>query len=403
VFGVYFNNISVKGMEKIPVKGPVILAVNHPAAFTEACLLATLSKRPLHYLVRGDVFVNKFVNFLLAQTNQTPIYRFRDGFSKLRDNEKTFSNCYEKLDSGKILLIFCEGNTKMEKRLRSLQKGLARIAFGAYKSKGIENLPIVPIGVNYSKEAKMGEDVMINVGEIINVKDYVLTFNSSEKKGILELTGAVEEEMRKLVVDIQSGKEEDFFEELIPIIRRKDRKDPYRLEKNLASKINNGLNGDILNKITESLNKIKSSGLDYRSFTDQNTLSLLVKLTFYFPVMITSLCLILLYLPVFGAARLFVKLAKAKPEFESGIYMAVLIVIGLSYLILLAIIGLLLWSWWGLLVCATVLVLKKSIHFVNYYLKLISKLEFSNFPSEKKSELLNDIGNMDRILVNLTS
>jgi 1-acyl-sn-glycerol-3-phosphate acyltransferase len=66
-------------LERIPLDRPVLIASNHPSAFLEACLLATHFPKSLHFLVRGDIFINKFIVWLLAQFHLTPIYRFPMG------------------------------------------------------------------------------------------------------------------------------------------------------------------------------------------------------------------------------------------------------------------------------------------------------------------------------------
>ncbi len=45
--------------------------------------------KDLPFLVRGDIFNNPVLLPLLRSTNQIPIFRFRDGFSKLRENSQT--------------------------------------------------------------------------------------------------------------------------------------------------------------------------------------------------------------------------------------------------------------------------------------------------------------------------
>ena len=135
------------GKEKIPLDKPLLLSCNHPMAFTEACLLACFLDRPLYFLVRGDVFNSKS-NWFLEKTHQIPIYRFRDGFSNMRRNASSFAWAHQALSDGKAILIFSEGNTKLQKKLSPLQKGLASLAFGAYEEKDVQGLVIVPIGIN---------------------------------------------------------------------------------------------------------------------------------------------------------------------------------------------------------------------------------------------------------------
>ena len=139
-FRFYFRRIYVSGTEHIPENAPVLFIVNHPNSFMEACIVACFQHRDLHFLVRGDMFEKKWLKPLLNWTNQIPIYRFKDGFSKLRNNKSTFDQSFEVLASGKALLIFPEASTQMVKYLRPLQKGAARLASCLAAIRGISGL-----------------------------------------------------------------------------------------------------------------------------------------------------------------------------------------------------------------------------------------------------------------------
>jgi len=94
-FRLYFRRMFIFGRERIPKKGPVIFLVNHPSTFLEACIIASNQHRDLHFLVRGDMFEKKWLLPILRSTNQIPIYRFKDGFGKLRNNKSTFEQSFE--------------------------------------------------------------------------------------------------------------------------------------------------------------------------------------------------------------------------------------------------------------------------------------------------------------------
>ena len=118
---LYFRKTIVYGLEHIPKKGPLIVASNHPSAFLEASIMGTILGRPLHYLVRGDMFHPKF-QWLFDWTNQIPIYRQKDGISNLRKNASSFELTYRKLADGEAVLIFPEAKTILEKRMRPIQR-----------------------------------------------------------------------------------------------------------------------------------------------------------------------------------------------------------------------------------------------------------------------------------------
>lgn len=171
---IYFKKIYLSNTARIPKGKPVILACNHPTAFLEPCILACFLDRPLYFLVRGDFFKRPIQNFLLRALNMLPIFRKKDGdYNKLKTNYETFEACYKALSQNKTLMIFPEGHAVLEYRLRPLHKGIGRIVTGIFeKYPELEELYIVPVGVNYSKATQFRSTALIDFGEPFSTKKY---------------------------------------------------------------------------------------------------------------------------------------------------------------------------------------------------------------------------------------
>lgn len=246
---IFFSKIHIHNIHRIPLDRPVLISSNHPSAFLEACLLATHFPKSLHFLVRGDIFINKFIINILKQVHLTPIYRISDGFKNLRANENTFNECYRRLKNNEIIVVYSEGNTTQEKRLRPIQKGLARIAFGALDKYPEMDLCIVPLGVNYTHPNDFRSEVMIEVGLPIALTDYYRQYKADSIQAISELTQNVETEMKPLVIHIDKDEYLPLAEKLflinksnskfpfLPVINRSG--DRYRKDKATSIKINN--------------------------------------------------------------------------------------------------------------------------------------------------------------------
>jgi glycerol-3-phosphate O-acyltransferase / dihydroxyacetone phosphate acyltransferase len=207
---IYFSNAQV-----IPKNKPVILAVNHPTAFLEPCLLACLLPEPLYFLVRGNMFVRPFSKWALNALHMIPIYRVSDGgFRNLRQNYTTFDICYDKLSENETIMILSEGNTILEKRLRPIQKGTARVAFAALEKDGNIDLKIVPVGVNYTYADRFRSHVMFEFGEPISIQNYKESFKNHPNKAIRSLTNDLESRLKKHVIIIEKKEDEDLSEKL---------------------------------------------------------------------------------------------------------------------------------------------------------------------------------------------
>jgi 1-acyl-sn-glycerol-3-phosphate acyltransferase len=218
-FYVYFRKIYVINQHKVPESGPIIFASNHPTAFIEPCLLACYQPRILHFLVRGDFFKKKWAAFLLKSLHMLPIYRFSEGFSKLKDNTSTFEACLDALNSGKCVMILVEGRAVLAKQLRKFQKGFARLSFDMMQKYPDSNLKVVPVGMTYSDANSFRSDVYISFGDPISVRDYKDMFKTNKPKALVEITRKLKEAVRPEMVDMRNQDRAEMLEDLSTLMR----------------------------------------------------------------------------------------------------------------------------------------------------------------------------------------
>lgn len=215
---VYFRQIHLSGFENIPGDKPYILALNHPTAFLEPVIMAANLNKPIHFLVRGDHFKKSFFRFLLKQGNMIPVFRQKEsGFGSLKHNYDTFSLCFEYLSKGKIVALFPEGRTEHEKRLRPIQRGIARIAFGTLAQfPDMEDLFILPVGVNYADALAFRTTAYLHIGEPISVRSFMKDGKIPEHHPLLK---AVEIAIKKNMVIIENEKDDKLVEYCLEMIR----------------------------------------------------------------------------------------------------------------------------------------------------------------------------------------
>lgn len=246
----YFSKIYLHGLEKIPAGKPIILAANHPSAFLEPCILATTLPRPLHFMVRGDLFQKPIYRALLMSLHMIPMYRLKDiGYKGLKNNFSSLDYSYDLLKKKAQILILAEGTTKHEKRLRPIQKGTARMALGAIEKYPDLDVQIVPIGVNYADILNYRSTVMLQIGEPIPIQDYVKNKEESKAQTIKIVTQQLKSQLEKLVIHIENSTDEPLCEGLFELYRNNKRTpnfpiqsdDPKPLAKEIeiAKKVNN--------------------------------------------------------------------------------------------------------------------------------------------------------------------
>ena len=186
VLWFYFKKWQIRNVTPVP-NGPVIFVANHQNAFLDAVILGCSSYRNPWFLTRANVFQKDLVKKIFNIFKMTPVYRFRDGFGTLRKNDEVIENCVQLLSKGESILIFGEGNHDEHWRLRSLQKGFARIAIAAEeKNDWLLGVKIVPVGIQYDDHKKFRSRVLISFGEAISVSEVLQSnLNAPEKFEIL--------------------------------------------------------------------------------------------------------------------------------------------------------------------------------------------------------------------------
>lgn len=203
----YFRKIIIQGRENIPKNRPILLVANHQNALIDPILLATHTTLKPYFLTRASVFKNSFAAKMLDYIRMLPVYRVRDGFSTIQQNQHTFDKTYEVLRENGTVIIFAEGSHSLIRNLRPLSKGFTRIAFG-FKDKYPDQPPVIlPVALDYSAHMRSGSVARVTFGKAIEVD------MPSAKSGLL--TKSVQTSLKNLVVEIPNEDYEQHLENLI--------------------------------------------------------------------------------------------------------------------------------------------------------------------------------------------
>jgi glycerol-3-phosphate O-acyltransferase/dihydroxyacetone phosphate acyltransferase len=200
---VYFRKVHIEGKEHLPNEGPFLIVANHPSSFLDPISIAVLVKQKISFLAGGFMFKNKIVASILTKFNIVPIYRAQDNPNDLSKNKEVFRGCYEKLRNNGIIMIFPEGTSENERRLRKIKTGAARIALGASKENDFNlNIKIVPVGLNYTKSSRFKSELFIQFGTPIESDDYINEYKKDEFSAAKNLTNEIEKSIKNLIIDI---------------------------------------------------------------------------------------------------------------------------------------------------------------------------------------------------------
>ncbi len=207
VVRVFYRRYEVFGLEHIPASGPVLLCGNHPSALADGLILQAALRRPLHPLARAGLFRNPLLRPFLAMMNAVPIHRRQDERGDTARNVGAFSRCYDLLAAGGVLLIFPEGESHADSRLRTFKTGAARIALGALEQNG--RVPVIlPVGLNFSEVGRFRGSVLVNVGAPVPV-----TSRSGEtpEQGVLRLTASIQAALEGVTLNHEDWRDLDML------------------------------------------------------------------------------------------------------------------------------------------------------------------------------------------------
>jgi len=208
----FFKKILVSGKEHIPEKGPLIIVANHPNTFMDPLLVAAITGQRIGFVANAGIFINKVISKIFTYFHVIPIYRKKDIQSGEKpDNRKAFVKCHEYLDRNGTLLIFPEGTSYYELKLREIKTGTARIALSYEDLKAFKgSLKIIPIALDYSDSIQFRSIVSITICKAIDVQAYKQSYQGDEFNAVLQLTEDIRKELAEIVPQT-SGKEQEEF------------------------------------------------------------------------------------------------------------------------------------------------------------------------------------------------
>lgn len=221
VIAVFFKRSKIKNTHYLRVKGPVILAMNHPNSFMDPIAFTTFAYPPrVFYLARGDAFKKGIVTTLLESIGIIPIFRIQDGGKEgLKKNDETYERVNTLLSRNEKIIIFAEGLCIMERRLRPLKKGVPRMVFGAMEEHNLEDLTVVPVGINYSNPSQFRGKIFCNIGPPMKVSDYMEAYKTAPAKTMNQFLADLTPRMKELIVNIDHKHTEALISHMEDIYR----------------------------------------------------------------------------------------------------------------------------------------------------------------------------------------
>ena len=219
---VFFRRFEVRNRHLMPAQGPLLVVSNHPNTFMDPIVTASLLRQPAYFIAKSTVFGGKLQNWMLRQMHLIPIHRREDNPDQPVSNEEAFMASFKALQQSKTLIIFPEGNSFNQRRLRKIKTGTARIALGAEAGHGYTlGVQILPVGLNYSAPTRFRSDVFVNVGEPISVAEYAAAYERDGQQAVLALTEEIRHRLESLIIHTPTDEEDELARQVESIYKER--------------------------------------------------------------------------------------------------------------------------------------------------------------------------------------
>ena len=159
------------------------------------------STRQVYFLANASLFKHPLANRILSTLYCIRVERYQDVDGRAVQNEKAFAHSIAFLKRGGCLYVAPEGTSEVERHLRKIKTGTARIALAAEAANNFQlGVRIIPTGINYSDPTAFRSDVVVEAGPPILVSDFREQYLRDEWEGVTALTLAIRHGLEKQMV-----------------------------------------------------------------------------------------------------------------------------------------------------------------------------------------------------------
>lgn len=194
IYGTYFR-WRVFNPERVPLKGPVILAANH-ASFIDPPLVGSGVHRDINYLARESLFRFPLFGAYLRALNSVPVDRDGGGAKGLK-------MILDRLLAGGAIILFPEGTRTSDGKLQPARSG---IGLTVIKSEA----PVVPVRIFGSFEAfgrhmkvPRPHRVMVKYGRVMMFKELREEAKTCPKPRLKEIYQQVADEIMAEIAKLE--------------------------------------------------------------------------------------------------------------------------------------------------------------------------------------------------------
>ncbi len=143
LFLVFYKifGLRIEGADNVPEKGGVIIAPNHRSNYDPPLVGCCIGNRPVTFLSKKGLFINKFVSWVLRSVHAVPVDTENPGIKSMR----FFVNL---LNEGRAVMMFPEGSRSKTNQFLPAQPGVGYLSI---KTK----VPVLPVLITGTHESML--------------------------------------------------------------------------------------------------------------------------------------------------------------------------------------------------------------------------------------------------------
>ena len=148
---LFYRRVDVAGAERIPARGPLLVAANHHNSIVDAMLIIGTFPRRITPLANAPLFRHPLIGLFLRTVRGLPVHRRKEAGDDPAKNAALFAATTEALHHGEAILIFPEGVTQPEPALQPVRTGAARMLLAAEADPGSPRVTLLPVGLVFDE------------------------------------------------------------------------------------------------------------------------------------------------------------------------------------------------------------------------------------------------------------
>jgi glycerol-3-phosphate O-acyltransferase / dihydroxyacetone phosphate acyltransferase len=203
----YYAGISVRGRERIPQRGALLVVGNHPNALVDALLIGWAVPRRLRITAKATIFANPLFARFLHRVGVIPLRRVSDETSRgaasvaadPSRNAEAFGAVVEALENERAVLIFPEGKSHDDPTLAPMKTGPARMALQALRSTRVPSVSFLPVGLVFERKEALRSHVLVEIGDPFDVSPLL--------RDVDALTSEIDRRLRAVTLNYPSWEE----------------------------------------------------------------------------------------------------------------------------------------------------------------------------------------------------